>query len=520
MSDRTDVPVNQQGSDAENAAVLRSILDAAIDAIITIDEMGTILDANRATERMFGFSRQELVGGNVSRLMPSPYREEHDGYLKAYLQTGSAKIIGVGREIAGRHKDGSLIPIDLAVSETRVGQRRLFTGILRDMSERNRVETALRRERHFAKDLESTANAIVLILDPLGRIIRFNPFAEQITQYRLVEVQGHDWFDRFMAVEEQGELREVFQSVATGRQVSSHVSSLVTRDGRKKLVAWSYRQLIDSDGVGDGVLMIGTDVTDLKDAERKLIQSERLAAIGQMVTGLAHESRNALQRARGCLDLLELDVEAESGQLELVHRTQSALDELQRLYDEVRNYAAPLKLDYCPCDLEQLCRETWHQVQEAHHHPQVELKLNLPNGWPPCECDHARIQQVLRNIFENAMHVSPDHGRIALSAREVWLDGEPCLEIRIRDEGPGLSEDDCVRIFEPFYTTKTKGTGLGLAISRRIVEAHGGTLVASAGSKNGPSGPGVEIVIRLPQRRPRSDVGGRLPGRPPSALQP
>jgi PAS domain S-box-containing protein len=118
----------------------RAILEAAVDAFVTIDERGRILSVNPAAERLFGYSGAELSGQNVKVLMPSPWREEHDGYLARYLETGEKRIIGIGREVLGRKKDGTTFPVELAVAEARVGEERLFVGSLRDISERKRLE--------------------------------------------------------------------------------------------------------------------------------------------------------------------------------------------------------------------------------------------------------------------------------------------------------------------------------------------------------------------------------------------
>ncbi|PWU13082.1 MAG: histidine kinase [Verrucomicrobia bacterium] len=119
---------------------LRAILDTAVEGIITIDERGIIESFNAAAETIFGYPATEIIGRNVSALMPSPDRERHDGYLANYMRTGHARIIGIGREVVGRRKDGSLFPMDLSVSEVRLDDRRLFTGFVRDITERKRLE--------------------------------------------------------------------------------------------------------------------------------------------------------------------------------------------------------------------------------------------------------------------------------------------------------------------------------------------------------------------------------------------
>src|SRR6266545_6814609 len=122
---------------------LRAILEAAVEGIITIDERGIVDSINPAACRIFGYSPEEIIGRNVSVLMPSPDREKHDGYLANYLRTGHAKIIGIGREVVGQRKDGTLFPMDLSIGEVRLGARRLFTGFVRDISERRELEQAV-----------------------------------------------------------------------------------------------------------------------------------------------------------------------------------------------------------------------------------------------------------------------------------------------------------------------------------------------------------------------------------------
>lgn len=349
----------------ESTANLRAILDTVVDAIITIDERGIMELVNPAAEQMFGYSRSEMLGQNVSMLMPSPYRDEHDGYLAAYCRTGVAKIIGTGREVVGRRKDGSEFPIDLAVSEVISGDTRKFTGIVRDMTERKR-------------------------------------------------------------------------------------------------------------------------------AEAMLLQSERLAAIGQMVTGLAHESRNALQRARACLDMLSLDLADQSRHVELIRRIQAALDELQRLYQEVRAYASPISLALGPCNLAEVCRQSWQDLVQADGVSSISFVEEGTAINVTCTADHFRIEQVFRNVLENAIAVSPPDGVVTLTCDETDLEGRPAVCLTIIDQGPGLTAEQAVRIFEPFYTTKQRGTGLGMAICQRIVHAHGGDIQIESAPGEGAS---VRIIL-------------------------
>jgi two-component system, LuxR family, sensor kinase FixL len=142
----------------ESEERMRAILETAVEGILTIDERGLVESLNPAAEKLFGYRAEEVLGRNVSMLMPSPYREQHDGYLERYQRTGQARIIGIGREVVGRRKDGSVFPMDLSVGEVNLPNRRLFTGIVRDITARRRAEQQIleisgREQRRIGQDL-------------------------------------------------------------------------------------------------------------------------------------------------------------------------------------------------------------------------------------------------------------------------------------------------------------------------------------------------------------------------------
>jgi two-component system, LuxR family, sensor kinase FixL len=156
---RTDL-TDRSAGDAlvESEAKIRAILDTAVDGIVTIDERGTVQSFNAAAERLFGYRSDEVIGRSVNMLMPEPYRSEHARYMQRYLNDGQPRIIGIGREVIGLRKDGHTFPMDLAVSEVKLGGRRMFTGIVRDLTERKRMERELleisdREQRRIGQDL-------------------------------------------------------------------------------------------------------------------------------------------------------------------------------------------------------------------------------------------------------------------------------------------------------------------------------------------------------------------------------
>jgi signal transduction histidine kinase len=238
---------------------------------------------------------------------------------------------------------------------------------------------------------------------------------------------------------------------------------------------------------------------ELREAQQRVMQSARLAAIGQMIAGLAHESRNALQRSQACLEMLKLEVEDRPEALSLAARIQQAQDDLARLYEEVRSYAAPINLEYSATDLARVWRSAWEELAAQWQGTDIRLEEH-GLGEAPCQADEFALRQVFRNILENAIFASrnllhPD-GRpvIAIECQTTQHQGRPAWQVSIRDAGTGIPPKLRDRVFEPFFTTKTKGTGLGMAIARRISEAHGGDLELGPLQQRG-----TEFLLTVPR---------------------
>ena len=176
----------------ESEARTRAILDAAVDAILTIDPGGIVESMNPAAERLFGYPSHEVIGQNVKMLMPQPYRNEHDGYLSNYLTTGQKKIIGIGREVVGLRKDGSTFPMHLAVSELHLGDRRMFTGIARDITDLRRAISQLEDSEARTRTILETAVDAIITIDGRGLVESMNPAAERLFGYPASEVVGQN----------------------------------------------------------------------------------------------------------------------------------------------------------------------------------------------------------------------------------------------------------------------------------------------------------------------------------------
>lgn len=487
--------VNQSLIESERR--LRGVLDAAVDAIITINERGIVESMNPAGERIFGYIAEEVVGKNISILMPQPYRDAHDGYLKHYLDTGEKKIIGIGREVIGMRKDGSTFPMDLAVSEVTLPDRKLFTGIVRDITDRKRAEAAVTEsERKLSTLISNLPGAAYRCLNDADWTLKFiSDGCRELCGYTPAELlAGKPTWAEVIEDEDRDEVRCNVQSKLALRQPFQAAYRIRHRNGEQRW-AWEHGQGVFSEG-GELLALEGfiADTTELQKAREDLVQSERLAAMGQMLSGIAHESRNALQRIQASVDLLSLELEGHPEASEEIARIARAREDLQRLFEELRNFAAPIHLDLSRCDLSKIWQQAWDHLESSMEGRVTELSVDTGGIDLSCKVDAFRMVQVFRNLMENSLSACSDPVRIEIESCVTSLEGAPALCICVRDNGPGLSEDQRAHIFDAFYTTKTKGTGLGMAIAQRVVEAHGG-IIRVGTCRHG----GAEFEVILPR---------------------
>ncbi len=253
----------------DNAERLRAIVDTAVDGIITIDSSGIVETMNPAAEKLFGYPGSEVVGQNISILMPTPYREEHNGYLAHYLTSGIRKIIGIGREVVGQRKDGSMFPMELSVSEMRLGDRRMFTGIVRDISERRAAEEKLRR---LAALLDDSSDAIK-VLDLDGTIREWNAGAERMYGYSAAQALKMN-VRELLPADRQNEISSAIVRQRQGQRPVPFETQRVTREGLLVDVLCTMTILEARPGSEAAVVITDRNITERKRSEAALRDSE------------------------------------------------------------------------------------------------------------------------------------------------------------------------------------------------------------------------------------------------------
>lgn len=238
-------------------------------------------------------------------------------------------------------------------------------------------------------------------------------------------------------------------------------------------------------------LRVAERTAELRSSQDHASRSERLAAIGQTVMTLAHEGRNALQRAMACLGMLGWKLEGKGEETDLADRIRKAIIDLERLFEDLRDYTLPIKLDVTPCNVRSFLRDAWEKTTERRTGRVGELIEKVVANNVNCYADGFRLGQVFTNIFENAFDACTDPVRITVTVDSITNDGKPGARITVAHSGAGFTAEAKQRALEPFFSTKPNGTGLRHAIIRRLIEAHGGMLTI----EDAPAGATITIVL-------------------------
>jgi len=318
-----------------------------------------------------------------------------------------------------------------------------------------------------------------------------SPHCRELTGHAGAEVLDQPFAALLLDEKSRANLESAVSATLADRPVRNVDLPIRHRDGQQRWFVWNSRRLDDFEGQ-PAVLVAGRDFTERREEQERLLRSERLAGIGQMITGIAHESRNALQRIQSCTEMLELELENNPEAQRLIRRLQEAQDNLLRLFEEVRSFAAPIQLERESCRVDSLWREAWSLLDNARRGRDVKLLETTTGADLNVSVDRFRIVQVFRNLLENSIAACQDPVEIHIECQNAHLHSQPVLDVCIRDNGPGLTPEARQGVFEPFFTTKTKGTGLGMAIARRIIDAHGGRIAIGNNASTG-----AEFLITL-----------------------
>lgn len=489
-----------------------ALFAAAVDPIVLIDREGRITGFNLAAEQVFGWREADVLGERVSILMPGPYRDEHDGYMSRYLGTGQRRIIGIGREVVARRRDGSTFPIDLSVGEFVSGAEHGFVGILRDITARKAQEAELRRTTEELRLIfEQTPTALAL-LDAEGRIVDVNRACESLLGRDAEALRGRHHGD-LLADADRAVVEGALSEVIAGRgETWSRDVQYLRGDGRPLPALLHAGVARDVEGRPLLAICEIVDRSQLFEATReaedlrtRLAHVARIGTLGEMVSGIAHEVNqpltaianyaNAARRfvLAGDSDPAELAgiLDKIAAQAERAGQVIRGLRNLTRRRDAVRE----------PLDCAALIAEVARLVEFELRARGWRLLTRIDGPLPPVYGDGVQIQQVLLNLIRNGIEAMAEAAQgDAIEVHAEAVDGGN-VEIRVCDRGPGLRREVEDHLFEPFFTTKAQGMGLGLSICKSLMRAHDGDLRYQPGRDGG-----AEFIMRLPAAMNREEA--------------
>ena len=467
----------------------RELFDSIQEGLFFATPEGRFLDVNDAMVRMLGYaSREELLRADVSpHLYPAP--EAREKFLRALAQRGVLR----NYDETLRRKDGTLLHTLQNITAVRDARGRIvqIRGLMLDVTEQKTFQSQLQRERDFNQKILNTTQSMILVLDTAGLISYANRRCYE-AGYQESELIGHRLVD-WVEASHREDFDAALETTANGHQVENLELRARRSDGSMGHFSISLSPMRDEQNTVNNVVVVMTDITDAVLLQAKLAHSEKMATIGRLVSGVAHEVNNPLAAILGFTDLLLENPEVPGSAREdlqiILQETQRTKDIVQDLLSFARQRPVQRELVRVNAVLRQTIKLRSYDF--ASHG--VEVKEEFEETLPSALGDSQQLQQVFLNILNNAYDAVQEAGQRGQIKIHTRRHGE-AIEVAITDNGKGIADPQ--RIFDPFYTTKQagKGTGLGLSICYGIVRAHGGEIQCW----NNENGAGSTFVVRIP----------------------
>lgn len=471
---------------------LDGIIQSAMDAIITVDEDQKIVMFNRAAEEMFACPVEDAMGHPLERFLPARYRTTHHHHMQTFGQSGvTSRKMGKLGTVMGFRSNGEEFPVEAAISHNTVAGKKFYTVILRDITEHRRVVEELRKEHEFIEAVLETEGALVVVLDREGKILRFNRACEQATGYSSEEVAGKSVWDILLLPEEVEFVKGVFGRLTGGEPRNEHENVWVAKDGQRRRIAWANTVIADSQGFVDYIVATGIDVTELKQIQEQLRKTERIAELGTLASGMAHEIGTPMNvilgRAEYLMDRVK-DEPIKKGLQTII----AQVERITRVMNQLLAFARRKPPERGALQLKDIVENGLELFRERLEKGRVTVEPALDDACPRVLADGDQMSQVFINLVMNAIHAMPDGGTLRVG---LAFDRD-MVKLTVADSGHGIPPEALPKIFEPFFTTKEfgKGTGLGLTVVKGIIEEHQGTITVDS-----EEGKGTRFTIVLPR---------------------
>ncbi len=479
---------------AASLETTRAILDTVQNPIITIDAAGIVHSMNSVAERDFGYAVTEVIGKNIKMLMPEPYHDQHDGYLRRYLKEGAPRIIGRGREVVAKRKDGTTFPVHVSVGQMEVAGKPMFVGIIVDLTELQRQHSELMRARDQILLAADVAELGIWSWTLADSSLTWNAQMFDIYDQSLELHHGglnyEHWRSRIHP-EDLAVAEASLTAAVEGRGSYDLTFRVVHRDGQILFVYARAKVERDLNGKAARVIGINRDITEQLALETRLRNAKERAdaanaAKSVFLANMSHEIRTPMNAVLGMQQLLQ-KTSLDLRQRDYIDKANSAAKSLLGLLNDILDFskieADKLELDLHPFELEGLLHDLSVVLSGNQTQKDVEVIFDISSSLPAALIgDSFRLQQILINMAGNALKFT-ERGHVLVSISELnRSNGRIQLRVAVADTGIGINPEQQLRIFESFTqaeastTRRYGGTGLGLVISRRLIALMGGTL--------------------------------------------
>jgi PAS domain S-box-containing protein len=494
-----------------------SVVEAIPDAVAAVNQQGVIIQVNSQTEKLFGYSRGELIGQRIEMLVPERQRPQHDQHRDQFHRQPKIRRMGSGLDLSGRRRDGSEVPVEISLSPVTTADGIVVLSVIRDISDRKRIEDELRQaneelDRRKSRELRESQNRLALIVDSSqdaiigktldGIVTHWNTGAEDIYGYTAGEMIGRP-ISVLAPAERQDEIPAILEKIRRGERVEYFESVRVTKDKRILNVSISVSPIHDSEGKVVGASTIARNITAQKKIEDQLRQSQKMEAVGRLAGGVAHDFNNLLGIVTACSELLRHRVDDAS--IEYLDNIREAAKRGSSLTRQLLAFSRRQPVQTQMLDLNDRLREVSKLLRPLMG-DDVEIVLSPRSATAIVEADPSQLDQIVMNLAVNARDAMPRGGKLILETGEFDCDESFSREhpaiapgryvmLAVSDGGVGMDEATRSRVFEPFFTTKEtgKGTGLGLATVYGIVKRNAGHILVYS-----ELGHGTTFKIYLP----------------------
>src|SRR5581483_8808005 len=400
----TSAPTGEFGSQ-----MLEAALQTAVGAVIIIDAKGIIRTVKPATEKLFGYQQSELVGKSVNMLMPEPYRSRHDGYIAHHLDTGERKIIGIGRQVMGLRKSGTIFPIHLSVSAVESDGRRYFTGIIIDLSDHQNSTNGLREQALIQAIFNNLPDA-VLVTDTDGRVLLCNPAVGRVFGYAPEELIGQPTSVLYETASEGARMQEA----ETRLRERPMLEPMAVRYRRKSGEGFPAETVVsvlrDQSGKFAGLISLNRDISKQVVQDEALRKSQRMEAIGQLTGGIAHDFNNLLTIITGNHELLEMELQTDE-QRELLARANNAALMGARLTNRLLTFARRRRLDPVVLNLNEQVLGMAELLRRTLGESIALGTLLAPGLWS-VRTDPSEVENAVLNLAINSRDAMPAGGKL------------------------------------------------------------------------------------------------------------